>query len=131
MGVVDEGLQEGLDNGGGVAVDGGVDSVGFGVDFVAARVEEAAKGGYTGEEVREERGDEVGDVGGVEFQLAGRGLGRVGGPGLFVPRCDEVRVSICDGGGMAGSVDFEVDLDPAVRSVGLDLLKVRNAPHQS
>ena len=130
VGVVDEGLEERLDHGRGAAADGGVEGVHFGVNFVTTCVEEGGEWGDAGEEVGEEGGDEVGDVGGVEFQLAGRGFGRVRGPWLFVPRGDEVRIGVRDGSGVSGSVDFEVDLNPSVCSVGLDLLEIRDAPCQ-
>ena len=60
--MVVEGLQERPEDGFGGRFDGGIEIVGFGIEFVAANVEMTGKGSCAGKEVREkgceERRDE-------------------------------------------------------------------------
>ena len=64
----------------------------------------------------------------LELQLAGARLGGEVGPGLAVVGCDEVGVGGVDRSRVAGHVDFEVDLDAAVRAEDLHLAQVGHAP---
>lgn len=79
-------------------------------------------------DVGEESGEEVVHCGRVEEELACWRLEGVVLPWVPVECWDEIGIGVVDGSGMAWHVDFDIDLDAAVRTEGLHFEEVGRGP---
>jgi hypothetical protein len=105
-----------LNDGGNVAFDGRVKEVHVRVDFVTARMKVTTCTSCPRKDILQNRRNEIGDFGIIQFQLATWRLCSVRCPvRLHVARCDEFWMRIGYGICVARHIDFDVYLYSAFR----------------
>lgn len=119
MHVVQELLEQRLQHGLVVCLEGRVEQRVVGLVLVAAGVEVGRVGRQARQQVLKQRVDEVLDVGVVELERSARRLGAVPLPRVDAVGIAEAGIRLVDAN-VARHVDFDDDLDSAVHAVLLD-----------
>lgn len=122
MVVIDEGLDQGLQHRALIRPDGIIEAIRVDVHLVTACVKICTVRRQPGQQIFPKSMQEVVDGGRIEFQRTTWGFSSIRAPiRLDVVGSNQIRVGKSDDGGVAGHVDFDVDLDAPIHSILLNL----------